>query len=319
MAFVQPRAAKPKRHDFTPTAFYREFSATTKPVLHVGVGDTIVTSTVDAGGVDAKGVARSLGGNPQTGPFYIDGAVPGDTLVVHIDRLRPNRDYAISTDGVVPRAVDSDFAVKVKDGGKQIRWHLDRARGVATSEGGGEHLAKYTVPIKPMLGCVATAPNPARAAIATGDSGSFGGNMDFNEITEGSTVYLPVSNPGALLYFGDAHAAQGDGETTGDALETSMDVQVTVDVIGGTSVPDPRVETATHVIAMGLAGSLDDALKSATANMGSWLADRYKLTPSEIAQVLGTAAEYHVSEIADRNAGMVLRIAKERLRSLPTK
>jgi acetamidase/formamidase len=140
--------------------------------------------------------------------------------------------------------------------------------------------------------------------------------MDFNEIREGATVYLRVANPGALLYFGDAHAAQGDGELNGNALETSMDVELTVDVIPNKRIGDPRVETVTDIITMGLDGSLDDAFKEATGDMASWLEEDYKLTPSEIAQVLGTAAEYRVSEVADRNAGMVLKINKARLATL---
>jgi acetamidase/formamidase len=140
--------------------------------------------------------------------------------------------------------------------------------------------------------------------------------MDFNEIVEGATVYLPVNVPGALLYVGDGHAAQGDGELNGNALETSMDVEFSVDVIPGKGLPGPRVESADYIIAMGLSGSLDAAFREATTNMASWLEDRYKLTPSEIAQVLGTASEYKVSEVADRNVGMVLKLRKERLQSL---
>ena len=97
-----------------------------------------------------------------------------------------------------------------------------------------------------------------------------------------------------------------------------MDVEFTVDVIPGKRVFAPRVESTTHIIAMGLAGSLDDAFRQATANMASWLTDKYALTPSELAQVLGTSAEYKVSEVADRNAGVVLMIKKDRLQSLPT-
>jgi acetamidase/formamidase len=140
--------------------------------------------------------------------------------------------------------------------------------------------------------------------------------MDFNEIVEGATVYLPVIAPGALFYLGDGHAAQGDGELNGNALETSMDVEFTVDVIPGKSIFSPRVESPTHIITMGLSGSLDDAFRRATADMMTWLTDKYALTPSEIAQVLGTSSEYHISEVADRNAGIVLMIKKERLRSL---
>jgi amidase len=313
---VAERRGKPRRHDFTPSVFYRTFASTTKPVLTVGAGDTIATWTVDAGGFDAKGAPRVAGGNPQTGPFYVEGATPGDTLVVHIDRLKLNRDWALSGDGVAPRAKNDKLAVDLQGTGKEVRWHLDAAHGVATSLSPGAHLGHYTVPLRPMLGCVGVAPNPAAAAPATGDSGPFGGNLDYNDIVEGSTVFLPVNNPGAPLYIGDAHAAQGDGELTGDALETSMDVQITVDVIAGKRPTAPRVETQTHFAALGLAGSLDDAFKAATANMSAWLVEKYQLTPSEIAQVLGTAAEYRVTEVPDRNAGIVLRLAKDRLRGL---
>ena len=309
----------PQRHEFTPTAFYRQFSPSNKPVLRIAPGDTVHTTTVDAGGTDEKGVKRVLGGNPQTGPFYVQGAEPGDTLVVHILRLRLNRDYAVSDDGVDESAMNSELAVMMKDGGKTVRWHIDAARGVAYPEGAGPDLANYTVPLKPMLGCIATAVGAAQAPPPTGDSGGWGGNMDFNEIGEGATVYLPVANPGALLYLGDAHAEQGDGELNGNALETSMDVEFSVDVIPGTHLFGRRIETPTHIITMGLSASLDDALKGATDEMAKWLNEEYKLTPSETAQVLGTAAEYKVSEVADRNSGVVLKIDKKRLSELVKK
>ena len=140
--------------------------------------------------------------------------------------------------------------------------------------------------------------------------------MDFNEIVEGATVYLHVNVPGALFYLGDGHAAQGDGELNGNALETSMDVEFTVDVLPKKAIPSPRVESATHIMAMGIGGSLDDSFRDATSNMARWLMDDYKLTASEVAQVLGSAAEYKVAEVADRNAGVVLKINKDRLQGL---
>jgi amidase len=310
------RAGAPRRHEFVPTTFYRQFSAANKPVLTIAPGDSVHTTTVDAGGQDEKGVTRVLGGNPETGPFYVETAAPGDVLVVHLTRVRLNRDWAGSDDFLVGRAVNSDLAVKMKDAGKNVRWHLDLEHGVATPEKPAEHLTHYSVPLRPMLGCVAVAPGSAQAAPGTGDSGRWGGNMDFNEIVEGATVFLPVNVPGALLYVGDGHAAQGDGELNGNALETSMEVEFSVEVLPMKHLMGPRVESATHIMAMGLAGSLDDAFREATANMAQWLTDEYKLTPSEVAQVLGTSAEYKVSEVADRNAGMVLKINRERLKTV---
>jgi amidase len=310
------RSGPPQRHDFVPTKFYRQFSALNEPVLRISPGDTVHTTTVDAGGTDEKGVKRVLGGNPETGPFYIEGAEPGDTLVVHLNSLKLNRDWAMSDDDLVPRALDTEWSVKMKDTGKSVKWHLDTARGVATVDPASDHLKNYSVPLRPMLGCIATAPPPSNAAPGTGDSGGYGGNMDLNEVVQGATVYLPVRTPGALLYVGDAHAAQGDGELNGNALETSMDVEFTVDLIQGKRVPSPRIESPTHIMAEGLGGSIDDAFREATVNMADWLTDKYGLTPSEVAEVLGTSAEYHVNEVADRNAGVVLKIDKKRLAQL---
>ena len=237
--------------------------------------------------------------------------------MVHLNRVRLNRDWAISDDALVGRAMDSGLAVKMKDGGKPVRWHLDTNRGAATLEKPGEHLEKYSIPLRPMLGCIAVAPPNSAGGLIAGDSAVIGGNMDFNEVVEGASVYLPVFVPGALLYVGDGHAAQGDGELNGNALETSMDVEFSVDVIpAGKALMGPRVESAAQIMTMGLSGSLDEALRSATANMAQWLTDDYALTPSEVAEVLGTSAEYKVSEVADRNAGVVLKIPKERLQPL---
>ena len=312
-----PRGGPPQRHEFTPTIFYREFSASPPPVLHIWPGDSVHTTTVDAGGSDEHGIRRSLGGNPETGPFYIETAWPGDTLAVHFARIRLNRDYAISDDAIVDRAIDSDMAVKLKDAGKDVRWHLDRERMVATSERPGDHLKTFTVPLRPMLGCVATA--PGRGSVPTGDSGGFGGNMDFNEIVEGVTVYLPVNRPGALLFVGDGHAAQGDGELNGNALETSMEVEFTVNLIHGKRIGTPRVESESQIMTVGLGGSLEDSLRGAIGGMWQWLEQDYGLTPSEIAQVLGTSVQLSIGEVADRNAGVAAKLSKQRLAALTKK
>ena len=307
------RTGPAQRHEFVPTTFHRQFSASNPPVLRIWPGDTVHTTTVDAGGTDEKGVTRVLGGNPETGPFFVETAMPGDVLVVRLNRVRLNRDWAISDDGIVNRALDADFAVKMKDGFKTVRWRLDRQRGVATPDKPPEHLKNFTVPIRPMLGCVAVAPGFGAAPPPTGDSGRFGGNMDFNEIVEGTTVYLPVAQPGALLYVGDGHAAQGDGELNGNALETSMEVEFTVEVISSKPLMAPRVESPTHIMTVGLGGTLEDALRAATSGLGQWLEQDYKLTPSEIAMVLCSSVEYTISEVADRNAGVVAKLRKDRL------
>ena len=143
--------------------------------------------------------------------------------------------------------------------------------------------------------------------------------MDFNEIVEGVTVYLPVNQPGALLYVGDGHAAQGDGELNGNALETSMEVEFTVDVVPNKRIRAPRVESDSEIMAVGLGGSLEDALRAATNGMSQWLDEDYGLSPSEIAQVLGTSSELKIFEVADRNAGVAVKLSKQRLQLLSKK
>jgi amidase len=268
--------------------------------------------------VDEHGVTKALYGNPQTGPFYVGGAEIGDVLAVHIKRLRLNRDYADSLDAIAERVKDSRLAVQAKDLGQRVRWKLDLQKGFAEPDIPTEHLKDFAVPLKPMLGCVGVAPDFGFAPFSTGEQGRYGGNMDFNEITAGSTVFLNVTQPGALLYIGNGHAAMGDGETTEWALETSMDVEFSVDVIKHSLIATPRVETATHYAAIGIAGSVDDAMRRATSGMVQWLQQQYHLTASEAALVLGSSAEYRISEIADRDASVVLKLRKDLLRNITT-
>jgi acetamidase/formamidase len=306
----------PRHHEFAPVRFYREFSAANEPVLKVAPGDTIHTTAVDAAGTDENGIPRVIGGNPLTGPFYVHSAMPGDVLAVHLTRLKLNRDWARSDDFLVDRVVDRNLAIRMRETGKKIRWHLDLEHRIGKLENPSEHLAEYRVPLRPMLGCVAVAPRPVGGSPNTWDSGAFGGNLDFNEIVEGATVYLPVLVPGALLYVGDGHAAEGDGELNGNALETSMDIELMVDLIPAKHIAGPRLDSVTHIMTVGLGGSLEDAMRRATSEMVDWLADDYKLTLSEAAQVLGTSAEYKISEVADRNTGVVLKINKDRLKGI---
>jgi acetamidase/formamidase len=157
------------------------------------------------------------------------------------------------------------------------------------------------------------APGFGSAPVSTGDTGRFGGNMDFNEVIEGNTVYLPVQQPGALLYLGDAHALQGDGETSQYALETSMDVEFTVDVIKAKSIAMPRVESPDQIMVLGQAGSLDEALRSATTGLIQWLQQDYGLTLPECAILLGSAAHYSVPNLAGRSVGVALKLDKSLL------
>jgi amidase len=311
------RPSGPARvYTFTPKDYANEFSASRAPVLTIWPGDGIQTRTIDSGGVDEKGNTVALFGNPQVGPFYVMSAEPGDTLAVHIKRLRLNRDYADSLDSIVGPALGQSLAGKAQELGKPVRWKLDLARGLATPSTASPALANYSVPVRPMLGGMAVAPGFGTPAMSTGDTGRFGGNMDFNEVVEGNTVYLPVYQPGALLYFGDAHALQGDGETSQYALETSMDVEVSVDVIKGKTVQMPRVESPTRIMVLGQAGSVDEATRAATTGLIKWLVQDYGLTLSEAAQVLGSSVHYTVANLAGRSVGVAASLDKVLLSQL---
>jgi len=311
-----PARAAPRTHTFEPTVFHHHFSEQTQPVLHIAPGDIVKTWSVDAGGWDPKGVRRTSGGNPLTGPFYVDGAVPDDTLVIHFNRIRLNRDTAISGDLIVNSALNPGYAAQrkpVKD--YDSDWKLDRNAGFAMLKKPTDKLKDYRVPLAPMLGCVGVAPGGGNQ-YRSGSLGHYGGNMDYNQLREGVTVYLPVNVPGALLFVGDGHATQGAGELTGDALETSMEIEFTVEVLPGAGLPGPRFENADYLMASGIAGSLDDALRGATTNLVRWLEKKYGLNAAEVSSVLGTAMVYDVAEVVDPSIHVVAKVPKPALASL---
>jgi amidase len=308
---VKEAPAKPQVHQFEPKEFHRVFSDAIAPALHIFPGDTVSTWTVDAAGVDSKGVRRSLGGNPQTGPFYVEGAFPGDTLVIKLNKVRLNRDSAISSGRIASTALSPAYVERTRyQPDFDSNWVLDRANGIARLKNPSQHLKNYTVKLQPMVGCIAVAP-PAHQAFRTGYPGTFGGNMDYNQIREGTTVYLPVSVPGALLFLGDGHAAQGDGELTGNALETSLDVEFTVDLISGRATNGPRAENADYLMSSGIGNSLGDALQLATTQLVNWLQTDYDLTANEAAVVLGTAMQYDIAEVVDPLVHVVAKIRKD--------
>jgi acetamidase/formamidase len=292
------------------------FSAKAAPVLRIHPGDTVRTWSVDAGGRDKQGNRRSAGGNPQTGPFYVEGALPNDTLVVRINRVRTNRDWAQSGNSIMRNALEPGTLGNLKwDQTFGSRWKLDTAGNVAVLEKPTDSLKNFVVPLQPMLGCVAVAP-AGESSVRTTDSGRFGGNMDYNQIREGTTLYLPVYHPGALLFLGDGHAAQADGELTGDALETSMDVEFTVDLIRDRNFGHPLAENAEFLISIGIGGSLDQALQQATSGMMRWLERDYKLAGSDAAMIMGFALKYDVVDLVGTQVSVAAKVSKAALAPL---
>jgi acetamidase/formamidase len=196
------------------------------------------------------------------------------------------------------------------------RWTLDRQTGVGRLTNPTEKLKNYRVPLKPMMGCVGVAP-PQQQSFRSGYPGVFGGNMDYNQLVEGTTVYLPIFHPGALLFVGDGHAAEGDGELTGDALETSMEWTFVVELIRGKSINQPRFENSDYIMASGIENSLTEALQSATTNLSRWLEEEYKLNAAEVGIVLGTAIRYDIAEVVDPQVHVVAKVAKSALAPIP--
>lgn len=313
---IDATPAAPRTHTFTPTKFHRAFSGAIEPALHINPGDTVQTTTVDAGGSDATGKRRSMGGNPETGPFYVEGALPGDTLTVKLRRVRLNRDSAMSGDQIVSSALRPDYYKRAKfDDNFSSDWKLDRQANTATLAKPTERLKNFKVTLQPMLGCVGVAP-PANQAFRSGWLGSWGGNMDYSGVKEGTTIYLPVYQEGALLFVGDGHALEGDGELNGDALETSMDVEFTVDLIRGQSTNAPRFEDDEYLMASGIAGSLGDALQGATTELAHWLERDYKLSANESNIILGTSIRYDIAEVVDPQLHIVAKVKKSVLAPL---
>jgi len=300
-------------HNFEPAHFHVTI-ASHEPVLHVASGDTIRTWCVDAGGHDRTGEQITDGGNPQTGPFFVEGAVPGDTLAVRFDRIWPNRDRGLSGQVVAPHVVDPPFASELPDRtGEADWWSLDLARGTAQLEDpppGLESLGE--LPLAPMLGCFGVAP-PRGQAISTATSSTHGGNMDYRGFRTGVTVFLPVFVEGALLHVGDGHALQGDGEIVGTGIEVSMDVEVSVEVIKHKTISWPRAEDEDFVMAIGNARPLDQAVQHATTELMRLLAEDYALDYRASSALLGQCIRYEIGNVFDPAYTAVAKIEKRLL------
>lgn len=311
----------PRLHTFEPRVFHRSFSGAAPAALHIVPGDTVRTWSLDNAGRDSTGMRRSAPGNPLTGPFYIEGALPGDMIAVRLQRVRLNRDFADAGYEVVGNALDPEHLRTMKEvPAFNRRWRLDRQRGVAMLEQPTSALAAFTTPLRPMIGGIGVAP-PGGQVIGSTESGVFGGNLDYNEIREGVTVYLPVFQRGALLFVGDGHAVQGDGELTGDALETSMNIEFSVEVFPYSPafrqrLSRPRAENDEFLMAIGIRGGLSDALRDATSNLATWLETDYQLNAAELGSVLGTSMRYDIAELVGSQVSIVAKLPKTVLRQL---
>ena len=298
-------------HRFVPTRYYRTIGSH-EPALVIDDGDSVSTTTVDARGCDASGEAVTEPGNPQTGPFFVRGAEPGDTLAVTFDSIVPNRATGYSGAVVAPNVVDPEYVTSMPER-KRMFWRLDLDRWTASLIDPPPSLASWTLPLRPMLGCFGVAP-PGGQAISTATSGEHGGNMDYNGFCAGVTAYFPVFVEGALFHLGDGHALQGDGEIVGTGIEISMDVTFTVRVIKGKAGMWPRGENDREIFTLGNARPFDQAIQHATTEMLRWLQSDYGFDPYGAHVLLGQAVEYSVGNVFDPAYTAVCRLAKKHLR-----
>lgn len=302
-------------HRFQPTHYHHTIGSH-PPVLTIADGDTVITTTVDATGRDAHGEEVCQGGNPQTGPFYVEGAEPGDTLALYLDRLTPNRDIGVAWQIVAPNVVDPWYVKDLPSANQLAEWRINHEQGTVTLvKPSDTRLGNLTLPLAPMLGCFGVAPDRGQA-ISTATSGPHGGNMDYNGFVEGVTVYFPVFVPGALVHVGDGHAVQGDGEIVGTGIEISFDVQFTARLLKGKRIGWPRGENSDYIFTVGNARPLDQAVQHATTEMLRWLQTDYGLDALGANTLLGQCVKYDLGNIYDPAYTMVCKVSKRLLESI---
>jgi amidase len=295
-------------HEFTPKHYYRAMG-TYEPVLRIADGDTVVTTSVCAAGMNATAERITPGGNPMTGPFLVEGAEPGDTLEIKLDRVRPNRRYGHSGSVVAPNVVDPEFVHELPE--RQVaEWDVDIESWNATLVKPETVLGRKELPLDPMVGCLGVA--PARGeAISTATSAQHGGNMDYRGYIEGVTALFPVFIEGGLFFLGDGHALQGDGEIVGSGIEISMDFQFTVRVRKGHRSRWPRIETESELIALGNARPLDQALQHATTELMRWLDADYGLDYTASSTLLAQVMRYEIGNVFDPAYTVIAKIERK--------
>lgn len=299
-------------------------SADTPPVLKIKSGQVVRIDTISHGGVtedpvaffakagippegvleDVKAIAKATqangwSGHILTGPIYVEGAEPGDMLEVRIHSVEPRVPYGVNSPGpggAAPGILKERNSRIIK---------FDMKRGVALNAPGVE------TPLGPFMGIMAVAPGEPRK-VGSRAPGTFGGNLDFAKLKGGSTLYLPVFQPGALFVTGDSHAQQGDGEVSGNAIEASMTptLQFIVHKGAGKDMTNPYVEDAQNFYILGMDKDLDVALTRAIEETVKFLVAKKGMTAVEAYSLCSTAVDFGVAEAVDENLVMYGKVSK---------
>ena len=315
-------------HVFEPKTYYYTYGVN-KPAYQIKPGDTLRAPTLDAGGGDSEGnpipeeMKHKVPGitfresNPLTGPFYVEGAEPGDTLAVEIKGIKLNRPTAYSrigpnfgclTEEVPGRRLLLNEPLKQRF----FYWDLNPEKGTGSLDLPGSKLGRVEITLHPFIGSIGVAPRYGRVEMSL-TPGEYGGNMDCVDTCQGSTLYLPVFAPGGYLVFGDIHAAQGDGELCGVALETTAEVTLKVDVIKGKAIEWPRIEDDDWIMTVGNSRPLMEAFRIAHLEMVNMLEDDYGFERMEGFQVFSQVGRCRVGNVVDPNYTVVAKFPKKYL------
>ncbi len=291
------------------------------PVLKVKPGDVIELWTEDAFGGKVRGpddviskVIQFPFVNPQTGPFYVEGAEPGDTLAIHFVSIEPARDWGASA--LVPlfgALTSTPRTATLQDPLPEVVWiyEVDRARRTVTYRAAaGDYSVE--IPLDPMHGTVGVAPANLEVRLSLVPD-AHGGNMDTPEMRAGATCFLGVNVEGALFSLGDGHARQGEGETCGVAVEAAMDTVIAIDLVKGRATPWPRLENDSHIMSTGSARPLEDAFRIAHSDLVSWLVAEYGFDKLDAYQLLTQVSESPVGNVCDPNYTFLAKVAKRYL------
>lgn len=309
--------ATAETHTIFPDRHSSNLSAQKEPILRIKSGDSVITRTWDSGGGDHKGIhhlkhpyVAPESGNPLFGPFYIEGAEPGDALEVRLDRVRVNRGYGYGTSGIpdarikpgdTENARDPIFAMDAvrPKRGDLVPWDIDLQKLTTSPRLKPEMRSdwKIELPVRPMLGTIGVG-QPGEADTAYSPISTYGGNMDYNDIVEGATLYFPVYHEGAYFYLGDGHAQQGDGEGFGAGIETSLDVRFTVRVVNNKNLTGPRLVNDTHIASIinnpSKDSTTDSRIREGNSDMIRWLREDCGLTKWEAHMLMGSIVEHKI-------------------------
>ena len=315
-------------HRLEPTIYYFTYGPN-EPALRIRSGDTVIVKTRDAGGFNEQQEAIPESqkqksettvirqGNPLVGPIYVEEANPGDVLAVFIQKIELNRNSAYSRHrghfgfitGEGP-GMEMYFGEPVPE--RRFDWELDLKRNTGSLNLKESKLKRVEIPLHPFIGCIGVSPRFGRVETSA-SPGEFGGNMDCVETKEGTTLYLPVWVRGGYLAFGDIHAAQGDGELCGVALETTAEVTLGVKVIKNQNWDWPRMMDETHIMTVGNARPLTDCVRLAIVELVKWLVNDFGFDKWEAFQLISQVGTMRVGNVVDPNYKVVAKFPRKYL------